>query len=289
MKKGDKKSLKSQPWHRWPMESEAAFALFRLYLEMGEERSLVKVMEESGRKYGLIASLSGKFKWPYRAREYDSYVYNIQETTVEKTLQKDAIIYAQRRSIYRNKEYSIATKLLEQAELMLAAPLYEQEIVEKVIVAGQEVPTKIIVKPVRWNKNTARAYVNTAAEILRLNLEMETQRVSVVHSNADDQNVRLQMARASLDHWTKNIDQLVDQQLQANPKLNRQEVTQEILKQLPLWCAADHKLTPEQIPLLTTGLEIQPLSNAFIQPPDDDVLPLPMEDEDLEPENDLAM
>lgn len=279
MPKVSKKSLKTHPWHKWPNETDNTYALFRLYLEMGNERTLVKVQADSGRGYQLIATLSSKNKWSYRAKEYDKYLLDLQESTVERTLQKDAMVYAQRRSIYRNREYSIANKLLEQAELMLSAPLYEQEIIEKVVVAGQEIPVKIIMKPVKWNKNTARGFVHTAAEIIRLNLEMETSRVSVVHTNGDDPNVRLARARASLEHWTKNVDQLVDQQIEINPQLNRQQVTHQILEQLPLWCATDHKLTPEQIPLLTQGLQIEPLSSVFTPLPEDDVLPMPVEDD----------
>lgn len=289
MPKATKKSLKVQAWHRWPDESELSYSLFRTYLEMGEERSLVKVEKESGRSYPLIASLSSKYKWSYRAREFDNYLLTIQEQTVEKSLRKQAVIFAQRRSIYREREYTLCDALLQQAEEMIQAPLWEQKVVEKTIVNGQEVPTLIIVKPAGWNKTTAGRYVKLAAEILRLNLEMDTQRITHVHT-IDDGSARIQKARAALEYWTKNLDQLVDQEVQANPSLNREETASRILQQLPFWCAADHKIPNEEMHLLTEGLQIHPLSGQpYNQPVEDEALPMPDDEPDIITDSDLPM
>jgi hypothetical protein len=264
-------SIKIQSWHRQQSEPSVAYKLFRLFLEMGEERSLVKVQEETGRSYQSIASYSAQWKWTLRANVYDDHIRHLAQKAEENQIKKDAILNAKRLASFRTEEYSLANALLEQARQMLAAPLYEEEITKMVEVNGEQIATHITVKPAGWNKNTALKFAKIASEIMRLNLEMATQRIGIM--NLDNPEQRLVAARAALDKQTENINQLVDLQLQANPSLDRSVVTQEILTQLPIWTAQDFKLPEDQIPLLIEGW-VPPI-------PDEDALPLSESDMEM--------
>lgn len=247
-----KKSVKAQPWHPLLGETFAAYGLFRLYVDMGEERSLVKVCEETHRKYQLVASLSAKYKWLSRAAAHDAYIMSVQEASVEKTLQKEAITYAKRRSIYREREFTVAAKALARAEEMLSWPLAETTVMKMENINGQEVATYQVIKPAKWNQNTGAMLLKAAAEIMRLNLEMDTSRVNV-NVNMQDPLVRLQHAKASYEKLVANVDQLVDEQVMAEPNQDRDMVKQQILQMLHGWVANDWQLLPEQVLLLTEG------------------------------------
>jgi hypothetical protein len=259
------KGVKKQPWSRMPGEGYKAHELFMMYISMGSQRTLAKVAEQSGRHPTLCSELSSKFKWVSRATAYDDWMVEVQQKSIENTLQKDGIKFAQRRSVYRELEYSLAHELIQQGLQMVRSPLY-QEVVTKVEniptiehPEGQEIAVAVTMVPTKWNKRDGVAYLKVASEIMRLSLEMDTQRVQV-NVNIDDPQVRLQMAHATYQKWKQNIENLVDEQMAANPNQDRGLVTLFILEQLPKWAAADWKLLPEQIPLLTEGDDALPLS-----------------------------
>lgn len=260
------KGKKLEPWHKQPGEGFKAFELFMTYISLGSERTVAKVAEMSGRGLPLCQQICTKFKWIPRAHAYENWMVSVQEKAIENTLAKDAIKYAQRRSIYRDLEYTLGNELLQQALQMAKAPLYETVVTKleniKTVAhpEGEEIAVAVTVVPTKWTKRDATAYAKVASEIMRLSLEMETSRPSIT-VNLQDPQVRLQMARASYEQWKKDIDQLVDEQMAATPDADRAMVTAAILAKLPDWAAADWKLAPEQIPLLLQGL-------------DDDVLPL---------------
>lgn len=260
-----KVSIKSQPWHRRLDEGPKAHELLMVFINMAGGRTVKGVADQTGRKPELCYTLSAKYDWSLRAAAYDQWMLNIQEESISKQLQRDGLIYAHKRSIFRDKEYTLATKLMDQAMEMLATPLFVDTITKTITIKtlehpeGEQVPVEIIRQPVKWTKRDALAQAKVSIEIMRLHLEMETSRASLT-VDLKDPAVRLNMARKSLEKWRKDIDQLVDVQMQQNPNLDRNLVTIAILEQLPNWASADWQLTPEQIPLLTEGDDALPLS-----------------------------
>lgn len=256
---------KGQPWHKLPEEGFKAHELLMTYIGLGAGRTVKKVSELAGRSASLCNELSAKFHWPDRAGQYDQWMLTVQENAIEAELGKDAIAYAQKRSRYRVREHTLAQRLLDQAMDMLATPLFEETITKSITIhtvdhpEGEEIVTQVVRIPVKWNKRDAVAYAKVAVEIMRLHLEMETSRMAV-NVDLTDPKVRLGMARASLEKWRKNVDQLVDEELARNPNLDRGLVTIAILEKLPEWAARDWKLLPNEIPLLTEGDDALPLS-----------------------------
>jgi hypothetical protein len=262
MPKGIKKR---KPWHKLPQEGPKAHELFMVFVSLGAGRKVNMVAEQTGRKTELCYSLSGLYNWVSRAAAYDNWMLQVQEKSVEQQLQRDGVLFAQRRSIFRNREYTLAQKLLDQADEMLAVPLFQDQITKTIVVntlehpEGQEIPVEIIRTPTKWTKRDALHYAKTAVEIMRLHLDMETQKIGV-NVDLKDPNVRLQMAQKSLQKWRDNVGQLVDEEMARNPNLDRNLVTIAILEKLPQWAAADWRLEANQIPLLTEGDEALPLS-----------------------------
>lgn len=249
------KGKKKQPWHRQPGEGFAAHELLMIYISLGGERSVPKVAEASGRVIDTCQQLSFKFHWTSRAKAYDDWMMDIQEKAVEEALTKDAITYAQRRSRFRELEATLAQDLIDVGLQMVKAPLYETIVAKTEMVKtiahpeGEPIAVTIINTPAKWTKRDGVAYLKVASEIMRLSLEMETSRVGGA-VNMDDPKIRLEMARASLDKLRTNVDKLVDEEMAANPQLDRGIVTLRILEKLPEWVSNDWKLPADMLPLL---------------------------------------
>ncbi len=88
-------------WDRLPNESDKAYEAFRNFLNLGGERSLLKVAEKVSKSEGQIKKWSRKNFWRERAAAYDSSIVenerrqNVKrwETAIEK-LWKLALLYA---------------------------------------------------------------------------------------------------------------------------------------------------------------------------------------------------
>ena len=62
------------PWSRMAAEGRKSFSYFTMYLELGQNRSVVKVQEKCGKNLSFLHRLSSKFSWLSRAIEYDQHV-----------------------------------------------------------------------------------------------------------------------------------------------------------------------------------------------------------------------
>lgn len=59
-------------WERKKGESSEAYAAFKIYYQMGDKRSCVKVAKNLGRSTTLITGWCSKWNWVERARAYDN-------------------------------------------------------------------------------------------------------------------------------------------------------------------------------------------------------------------------
>lgn len=67
----------TRPWERWPEETDKAFRAFRIYRDMGEDRSLPKVAEKLGKSSGytrVLEDWSSAHHWRTRVTDFDRYV-----------------------------------------------------------------------------------------------------------------------------------------------------------------------------------------------------------------------
>lgn len=66
-----------KPWEQWPNETDLAYSYLVSYMEMGPERSLLKVCQKHTKKESYLTQLkrwSSKYNWVERAKEYDQHI-----------------------------------------------------------------------------------------------------------------------------------------------------------------------------------------------------------------------
>lgn len=63
-----------QPWERQKGESAQAFAAFLVYLQMGPDRSITKVVQELNKSRAIIGRWSSDNSWVERCRAWDNHL-----------------------------------------------------------------------------------------------------------------------------------------------------------------------------------------------------------------------
>lgn len=133
-------------------ESTKAFEAFKIYRDLGHERSLQKAAELY---YGHAGSVrqaqrwSKKFAWVERAQSWDDWYEMIRREAVEEHLRAQAEDHGRREAALKDRALGVREVAMSQAEKMLAWPLTEQRRVDE----GDEIT--YIFKPAGWNKGTA--------------------------------------------------------------------------------------------------------------------------------------
>jgi len=101
------------PWDRRPDETPKSFEAFRVYLELGPQRSMAKTMEAQGRREkSTLEKWSSKFDWRARAALFDR----------EQARQRDDEFFSVERQERRAKRHAEVAQLNGEA---LAAPARE--------------------------------------------------------------------------------------------------------------------------------------------------------------------
>lgn len=239
--------MKSDPWEQLSNESAAAFGLFRAYLELGPDRSVEAVIENSETSEKAIRLAYKKYKWVSRARVYDNYLARAELNAAKRKLEQDAVKWVHRFTELRESEWSNAQQLIAKAKKMLAFPLTEETVVETAgpeitdFETGEKVPTKkitIIVKPVKFTLKDAALFVDTASKLMRLASGQETERkllgVNVFGSADENLNAARDLYRQLLAEYADRPD---------------------VLELLPTWLADQWGLTPKQIEGVEEGDE----------------------------------
>jgi hypothetical protein len=146
-----------------PKESSKAFSAFKIYRDLGPERSLVKACKSY---YGSAANLaqikvwSSRHDWVTRARAYDDWLTMHAQAAIEEFQETKAAEFAQRQMALREKLLSNAEAAADQAATMLAWPLSQQKVLRADDEGGE---ITYIVMPSGWSKGTARTYQDIAA------------------------------------------------------------------------------------------------------------------------------
>lgn len=74
------------PWIRQPNESDVAYDAFETYLDMGSDRSVIKVGQKLKKNRTIIGRWSSKHNWQERVRAYDQHMGFIKQGAVEDVL-----------------------------------------------------------------------------------------------------------------------------------------------------------------------------------------------------------
>lgn len=158
-------------WQRRKGESSQAFAAFQVYLELGAERSVAGAYRQKSGKHAATQApgqwnlWATQWEWVARATAYDNHLSRIRQAATEAAVEAEARKWEERRSALREREWTMADRLLERAEKMLEHPLTRTK--------GEDGKTVV---PAGWRQVDVAAMVEMASKVARLATEMETDR-----------------------------------------------------------------------------------------------------------------
>lgn len=272
-------ATKRNPWDRFTEKGEsfAAHELFLVFLSFGDTRTLAQVTEKTGRTLKLVQALSAKFHWVRRAKAYDLHLRKISEQAIENRSKQEALIWADRDLEHRNNTWSLADRLKAKLEEMLEFPLYEVIVKEmqRVVVDGQPITdangtpvlieTTIHHKPFKWTAKDIGMFAKVQDELHRMALGVPTSRTAVEVSPAMTLEERLTKARSAMKFYIDNkLERAVQRIWEKDRTQDISQIRQDILEELPIWTAEDHKI-PDPL-MLTEYIPPEPLSLDDLEP-----------------------
>ena len=174
-----------QLWHRQPNETDAQFAGFSLYLNLGKGRSLL----ESYRRYsgkgqatqpgGTFQSWSVLNSWLDRVNTFDAWQGAADDAGYEKAAAKEQSKLAKRRAAANDTAWEMAKLLIEKAKMILKVPILQQTIEsEETDDKGNVVKIVKIIMPAKFKVADAALMVKVADNLARLSTDMSTLNVS---------------------------------------------------------------------------------------------------------------
>ena len=226
-------------WDQLSNEGSSAFGLFRVFLELGFDRTVELVAEQTGRHLKVVKKIARKFQWKPRSYAYDQFLANAELNAAKRKLERDAVKWVSRFGTLREQEYEMGQKLMARAKEMLAFPIMEQIIEETAgpiitdFETGNKIATKkvtVIVKPLKFTMKDIREYIETASKLCRMSMGKETERtlVNVDIFNSPDKN--LNSARELYKRFSEEYADRPD-----------------VLEQLPQWLASSWGVEPKQL------------------------------------------
>lgn len=141
-------------WEPEPGESAKAFRAFKLYRDMGSERSLARTAETyygSRSNLAQIRVWSSKFHWVARVRAYDAWLEMVANDAIERYQQEKATEFAARQARIREKWLEAAEVVADNMLTMAQYPLTKKKVIER-YEDGKE--KTVHLQPVRWSKTT---------------------------------------------------------------------------------------------------------------------------------------
>jgi hypothetical protein len=164
-----------QPWDKRPGESYKAHKAFRIYLDLGERRSLVQVAHDYGATPTMIRRWSADWDWVARTDAWDIHISAIKQAEREKVAREVSERWARRKLEAAESNWSRAQEIAAWADdARHRAPLFEEEVTEQRAIeqvnpkTGEVsqilVPISLTVKPLKWTMATIlEAYKTVAA------------------------------------------------------------------------------------------------------------------------------
>jgi len=95
-----------------PRESTKAFAAFRIYLDLGPNRSLASAATQMGCSKRRMEALSRKYDWPGRVAARDAHVANLERQAIERLACEKAVEWWQLHEPVRRQAWLEAEELI---------------------------------------------------------------------------------------------------------------------------------------------------------------------------------
>ena len=170
-------------WYRQDDERDLWYIRFRLYLRMGDNRTLLGTINESRRLNDKEHSNSVPGAW-WRAHVRHEWKKRAQEFDLMYSAMIDKI-WLRKRTAFRIDEIGIGESLLSKAERMLQYPLEETKVVQSRYEDGRE-KTVTVISPNKWSIRDVPAIVNAGDKLMRLAMNMTTENTAQVIADFTD-------------------------------------------------------------------------------------------------------
>jgi len=92
-----------KPWEKQKNEREKPFQAFKIYRDLGDERSYAKVCKELSKSQVLIQRWATEFKWKERIAAYETYLDQVKVREHEKNVIKMKERHAKLATAFQNK------------------------------------------------------------------------------------------------------------------------------------------------------------------------------------------
>ena len=158
---------------RLPDETGPAYEAFKMFVEMGVDRSGREVARRLNKSWSLLSRWSVRHRWLERAIEFDAQLQSIAQQAEEEKLVKSAGRWAKRMEETREEAFQMAGLLVEKAQAMLKFPLAETTSADG----------RTSIKPGRWTFADAAKLADVAARLKQLATGLPTERLE--HSGPD--------------------------------------------------------------------------------------------------------
>jgi len=108
--------VKQYEFEQLPRESAKAFAAFRVYLELGAQRSLATVAGKLGKSKVLMERWSRKYDWGSRVAAYSSHLATVEREATEAMTRASAVLWEERSQKLREQTWAHRERLCALAE-----------------------------------------------------------------------------------------------------------------------------------------------------------------------------
>ena len=163
-------------------ETSVAYAAFKIYLELGDERSLPQVAGKCRKNVSLINRWSRTWNWVNRVIAWKRFQQRELDKATRKVAEAKAHEWAQREQTLRESEWQMAEQLMEKVNQMLKMPIVRQsKTTEEVSADGKTIiQHTTIVEPVKFDFGTAAGLVAQVSKLRRLATGIETDKTETV-------------------------------------------------------------------------------------------------------------
>lgn len=138
--------MNGKPWERQQNESDKAFTAFRLYLDLGDARSLRTVNRQLSKSLTIISRWSSRWGWPDRVAAYRKHLNEIADQAREKETAKQA------RKILSPNDVLIGLSTIAEIDI---AEVFEPDGSFNLAEAQKRGTSKLI-KSISFDKDTGR-------------------------------------------------------------------------------------------------------------------------------------
>lgn len=173
-------------WEKQPGESHQAFAAFRIFRDLGSQRSMDAAYQRRERSSGVTGGkVTGRWhtwraqwRWNDRVDAWDRHIDAETRAAAEARARADGERLAEQRSAQRAAELELGDLLLARARQMLTLPVIEQEVESTDPETGRPLHITLKAAP-KWSFRDAGRFIDIATQLRRLALDMETSRTTV--------------------------------------------------------------------------------------------------------------